>query len=283
MNDTTKSALSEIKTVSEKENEIKIVVVEDNDELRHFISTLLNNEYVVFEAENGRKGLDIIKKELPDIVISDIMMPDVDGIELLKSVKNDNDLSHIPVILLSAKSAVDDQINGLEFGADDYITKPFSAGYLKTKICSLLKQRQLLYNFYTKNQIVEKNDILNDITPSMPQLTHFDDEFINNMVKTVEENLQNPNFTIDDLAQAMNLSRTVFYRKVKSLLGVSPVDFVKNMRVKRAGQLLEQNEFSIAEIGYMSGFSTPQYFNKVFKETMSCTPKEYKQRSNSDA
>lgn len=261
----------------EEDKATRILIIEDNEELRHFICNVLAKDYVVFEAMNGLQGLDITLAEIPDIVISDIMMPEMDGIEYLKRVKENSDICHIPVVLLSAKSSLNDQIQGLEYGADEYITKPFSSAYLKARVDSLLKQRQMLYDYYTSKTKGEKNtSLLEQLTPSTPQVTHFDDDFIRNVLRSVEENIQNSAFKIDDLAEAMSMSRTVFYRKIKSLVGVSPVDFVKSMRIKRAIQLLEQDEYTVSEVGYMSGFTTPQYFSRVFKEAMGCTPKEYK-------
>ena len=261
----------------EEDKETRILIIEDNEELRHFICNVLAKDYVVFEAGNGRQGLDITLTELPDIVISDIMMPEMDGIEYLKRVKENSNVCHIPVILLSAKSSLNDQIQGLEYGADEYITKPFSSTYLKARVDSLLRQRQMLYDYYTSKTKEEKDTgLMEQLAPSTPQVTHFDDDFIRNILQSVEENIQNSDFKIDDLSGAMSMSRTVFYRKVKSLIGVSPVDFVKTMRIKRAVQLLEQDEYTVSEVGYMSGFTTPQYFSRVFKEAMGCTPKEYK-------
>lgn len=255
----------------------RILIIEDNEELRHFICNVLARDYVVFEAGNGRQGLELTLTEMPDMVISDIMMPEMDGIEYLKRVKENSNICHIPIILLSAKSSLNDQIQGLEYGADEYITKPFSSTYLKARVDSLLRQRQMLYDYYT-SKVKEGKDatLLDQLTPSTPQVTHFDDDFIRNVLQSIEENIQNSDFKIDDLAEAMSMSRTVFYRKVKSLMGVSPVDFVKTMRIKRAAQLLEQDEYTVSEVGYMSGFTTPQYFSRVFKEAMGCTPKEYK-------
>lgn len=255
----------------------RILIIEDNEELRHFICNVLARDYVVFEAGNGRQGLELTLTEMPDMVISDIMMPEMDGIEYLKRVKENSNICHIPIILLSAKSSLNDQIQGLEYGADEYITKPFSSTYLKARVDSLLRQRQMLYDYYT-SKVKEGKDatLLDQLTPSTPQITHFDDDFIRNVLHSIEENIQNSDFKIDDLAEAMSMSRTVFYRKVKSLMGVSPVDFVKTMRIKRAAQLLEQDEYTVSEVGYMSGFTTPQYFSRVFKEAMGCTPKEYK-------
>lgn len=285
MNDSSISELQQ-ETVNaspeEEDKETRILIIEDNEELRHFIYTVLSKDYVVFEAENGKQGLDITLSQMPDIVISDIMMPEMDGIEYLKSVKENSNICHIPVILLSAKASLSDQIQGLEYGADEYITKPFSSTLLKARVDSLLKQRQVLYEYYLSKlkSKEEVKGIMDRLSPSTPQVTHFDDDFIRNILQSVEDNLQNSDFRIDDLAEAMSMSRTVFYRKVKSLMGVSPVDFVKSMRIKRAIQLLEQDEYTVSEVGYMSGFATPQYFSRVFKEAMGCTPKEYKTKNN---
>jgi len=268
---------------NESDKELSILIVEDNEELRHFMVSLLQTTYLVAEAADGIEGFDKIKSTLPDLVISDIMMPRMDGIELLDKTRKDHDISHIPFILLSAKSTLEDRINGLEYGADDYITKPFSGGYLKARISSLLKQRKHLKEYFTciqspdnESKNISPQDTLKDIFPSAPTITHFDETFIKKIAQSVEEQLNNPNFKIEDLADSMNLSRTVFYRKIKSILGVSPKDFVKDMRIKKAVQLLDTGEYSISEIAYMSGFSSPQYFSRVFKEVKNCTPSEYK-------
>lgn len=265
------------------DKELSVLIVEDNEELRHFIVSILQETYQVIEASNGMEGLDKIKSTLPDLVISDIMMPLMDGIELLDKTRKDHDVSHIPFILLSAKSTLEDRINGLEYGADDYITKPFSGGYLKTRISSLLKQRKNLKEYFTDMQSAgseskssSSKDSLNNHFPSAPSITHFDELFIKKIAQSVEEQLGNQDFRIEDLAETVNLSRAVFYRKIKSILGVPPKDFVRDMRVKKAIHLLDTGEYSVSEIAYMSGFSSPQYFSRVFKEVMNCTPSEYK-------
>ena len=285
----------------------QILVIEDNEELRRFICSILNHEFEVLEAGNGREGLEKTRQAGPDLVISDIMMPEMDGIGYLKAVRGDTSLCHIPIILLSAKASLDDQIKGLDYGADDYITKPFSSSYLKAKIETILKQRQHLLNYFTGlnpagTMAVNGNSpqtadgipaqaanpgpfqdgqpaaesLLDQLEPSAPQITNFDREFLEVLVRTVEENFQNAAFRIDDLTDTFHMSRTVFYRKVKSLTGVPPVDFVSRMRIKRSIQLLEQSQLSISEIGYITGFTTPQYFTRVFKRLTGCTPKEYR-------
>lgn len=185
-------------TEEEEDKETRILIIEDNEELRHFICGVLAREYVVLEAGNGCQGLEMTLRELPDIVISDIMMPEMDGIEYLKRVKGNNDICHIPIILLSAKSSLNDQIQGLEYGADEYITKPFSSAYLKARVDSLLKQRQILYDYYISKMREGEKDtsLMEQLTPSTPQVTHFDNDFIRNILQSVEENIQNSEFKL---------------------------------------------------------------------------------------
>ena len=261
--------------------------MDDNEELRHFIVSILRKEYHIIEAENGKKGLEIIRLELPDLVLSDVMRPCMDGIELLEEVKKNHDTSHIPFVLLSAKSALDDRIRGLEYGADDYITKPFSSGYLRARISSLLRQREMLHDYFMKQafrsfeqeNLVASSVSLDSFSPSIPQITSFDEVFIQRVIQVVESKLQEQDFKIEDLADTMKMGRTVFYRKVKSILGVTPIDLVKDMRVKRAIQLLDSGNYNISQVAYMSGFSSPQYFSRVFKELKNCTPSEYKTKA----
>ncbi|MFV0538712.1 MAG: response regulator [Dysgonomonas sp.] len=264
-----------VKEMSGKET--TILIIEDNNELRKFICSILSKEYNTLEACNGKQGLIITENETPDIVISDIMMPEMDGIEYLKQVKENRDTSHIPIILLSARNSIEDRIQGLEYGADDYISKPFNSAYIKARIRSLLKQRKVLYNFYTNRELVDSK--IDDTEKSTIQVTEFDDEFIRNVIANIENNIQNPDFLIDDLADAIGMSRTVFYRKLKIIIGQAPSDFVRDMRLKRAKELLDTDKYTISEVAYMSGFNTPQYFSKVFKDMTNYSPKEYRQRN----
>ena len=258
-----------------------ILIVEDNDELRRFVMHILSRDYYVLEASDGRQGLEVTLREIPDIIVSDIMMPEMDGIEFLKKVKENNDVCHIPIVLLSAKSSVEDRIQGLDCGAVDFISKPFNSSYLKVKIQSILKQREMFHAFYMANSSGKekpKSNVSDEPKIDLLEITHFDNEFMQKVVTSIEENIQNSEYKIDDLADAMNMSRTVFYRKIKSIVGISPVDFVKNMRIKHALKLLETGDYSISEIGYLCGFTTPQYFSKVFKDIMNFTPKEYRRK-----
>ena len=273
----------EVQLSRQEEKERSILIIEDNDELRRFLAMILRDCYHVLEAGDGRQGLEIIGRELPDLIVSDVMMPEMDGIELLAAVKVNRDTSHIPVILLSAKASVDDRVRGLEYGADDYIAKPFNSTYLKARIESLIRQRSSLAAYYLGSSLKDSDktekkqpDVkLEQVLESVPS---FNNTFIQEVIRLVDENLQNPDFKIDDLAETMNMSRAVFYRKIKTFTGASPIDLVKEMRLKRALELLDADTYSLSEVAYQSGFSSPQYFSRVFKEQMQCTPNEYKRR-----
>ena len=273
----------EVQLSRQEEKERSILIIEDNDELRRFLAMILRDCYHVLEAGDGRQGLEIIGRELPDLIVSDVMMPEMDGIELLAAVNVNRDTSHIPVILLSAKASVDDRVRGLEYGADDYIAKPFNSAYLKARIESLIRQRSSLAAYYLGSSLKDSDktekkqpDVkLEQVLESVPS---FNNTFIQEVIRLVDENLQNPDFKIDDLAETMNMSRAVFYRKIKTFTGASPIDLVKEMRLKRALELLDADTYSLSEVAYQSGFSSPQYFSRVFKEQMQCTPNEYKRR-----
>lgn len=258
---------------------LTVLIVEDNSELRMFLHTILADKYIVKEATNGQEGLEQALQEVPDLIISDVMMPVMDGLDMVKNIKENRNICHIPIILLSAKSSLDDRIAGLEQGIDDYITKPFSATYLKTRITSLLRQRQMLQELYLTN--LTKSGPLTDphgLAPSQPQITPFDDQFMQQVMEFMEEQMDNSELTIDDFANRLLLSRTVFYRKLKSIVGLTPVDFIRDIRIKRAVQLIDSGNFNISQVAYMTGFNDPKYFSKCFKKQMGITPTEYKDK-----
>lgn len=258
---------------------LTVLIVEDNSELRTFLHTILAGKYIVKEATNGQEGLEQALQEVPDLIISDVMMPVMDGLDMVKNIKENRNICHIPIILLSAKSSLDDRIAGLEQGIDDYITKPFSATYLKTRITSLLQQRKMLQEIYLDN--LAKGGNLPDsygLTPSQPQITPYDDQFMKQVMEYMEEQMDNSELTIDDFANRLMLSRTVFYRKLKSIVGLTPVDFIRDIRIKRAVQLIDSGNFNFSQVAYMTGFNDPKYFSKCFKKQMGITPTEYKDK-----
>lgn len=258
-------------TVSE--DTISILIVEDNTTLRTFLRDILAEHYKVIEATNGQEGLELAHQQVPDFIISDIMMPVMDGLDMVKAIKEDKDICHIPIILLSAKSSLDDRINGLEQGVDDYITKPFSSTYLKTRIRLLLQQRkQLQQRFMEQYTQTSKNSYLE---PSPIQITSLDKQFMDKVKEVVEKHIEDCEFSIDQFAQETNMGRTTFYQKLKNITGLSPIEFLQTMRIKRAIQLIDTKEYNISTIAYMCGFNDAKYFGKCFKKHIGVTPSEY--------
>ena len=262
---------------SAKTKKSTILIVEDNQELQEYLYSTLNIEYNVLAAQNGKDGLNSASKYMPDLILSDIMMPVMDGIQMVKAIKNDKIICHIPIVLLSAKSCLGDRISGLEEGIDDYITKPFSSAYLKARIRSLIRQREELQKWYMSLLVVgPKETSYEKLNPSIPKFTSQDELFIKQLMQIMEENMDNTSFSVNDFADNMSMSRTVFYKKVKSMLGISPVDFIKDIRVKRAVQLIDSGITSLTEVAYKCGFNDPNYFAKCFKKQTGITPSEYK-------
>jgi DNA-binding response OmpR family regulator/two-component sensor histidine kinase len=248
-----------------------VLVVEDNTDLRRFLCNQLEQYYQVKDAADGAEGLQMANKLMPDLIISDVMMPNMDGIEMLNRLKNDVTTSHIPVILLTAKSSVENQIQGLKYGADFYITKPFHTDFILASVESLIKRRKQLF----ENMLSAKN--LVQLSPGEILITSKDESLLKECIKIVEENLADPDFNIDAVASSVGLGRTTFYKKLKSLTGLAPVEFVRDMRLKRAKQLLDAGEHSISEIAYMVGFNSSGYFSTCFKDQYKSSPTEYLQ------
>lgn len=290
LNDTPKTASDisgETKSHAEKEELDgnmadchSILVVEDNEELRTFLKNSLSEHYTVITAANGEEGLQHAIDDLPDLIISDVMMPVMDGLEMVKHIKDNSTVCHIPIIVLSAKASLDDRIAGLEQGIDDYITKPFSSTYLKTRITTLLRQRKSLQEMYMAQLTNGKGSavISCNLAPSQPQITPYDEKFMQRVMEFMEQQMDNSELTIDAFAEHLMMSRTIFYRKLKSIIGLTPVDFIREIRIKRAVQLIDSGEYNFSQIAYMTGFSDPKYFSKCFKKVMEVTPSEYKEK-----
>ncbi|MBQ8520622.1 MAG: response regulator [Bacteroides sp.] len=257
------------------EDALSILVVEDNTELREFLKDILSGSYRVWEAANGQEGLELARQQVPDFIISDIMMPVMDGLDMVKAIKEDRDICHIPIILLSAKSSLDDRINGLEQGVDDYITKPFSSTYLKTRIRSLLQQRKQLQQRYMEQYARPAAGKKDYTEPEPPQITLLDEQFMETVRQAAEKHIENADFTIDLFTQEVGIGRTVFYQKLKTITGLTPIDFLQTMRIKRAAQLMDSSEYNVSTIAYMTGFSDPKYFSKCFKKHTGLSPTEY--------
>lgn len=262
-----------------------ILVVEDNLELLQFIKDIFSKDFRVITAVNGQEGFEKTLNAIPDLIVCDVMMPVMDGLEMIRQIKENKDVCHIPIIILSAKDSLDDRIIGLERGIDDYITKPFSASYLKARIRTLLKQRKSIQEAFLASLTLsmpsemkkDQHEVLN-LMPADPKIVNFDEQLIQQLLAFMEENMDNSALTVDDIAQYLSMSRTVFYKKSKSLFGVTPIDLIKDIRVKRSVQLIEGGGYSFSEIAYMSGFSDPNYFGKCFKKRMGVTPSKYKEK-----
>lgn len=258
-----------------------LLVVEDNEELRSFLKMIFEKEFQVIEADNGLAGLEKAVKYLPDIIISDIMMPVKDGIALTHDLHDTPATSHIPVVLLTAKTDMDSRLSGLKQGADAYITKPFSSTYLKARVENLLTKRRELQRLYCSTLLDEPAAISAEETPEPPalQLSDYDRKFMEKLTALIEANIGNSSLVVEDLAMELAVSRSVFFRKLKSLTGLAPIELIKEMRVKKAASLIVSTDESMSQIAYMVGFNDSRYFSKCFKAHYGLTPTEYRLKS----
>lgn len=251
--------------VSENTNRPTVLVIDDNTDIRQYERTLLQDEYIVLEAADGKEGLAVALKEVPDLVICDVMMPVMDGLEFTKQLKTNTATSHIPVIMLTAKNLEEHRAEGYEHGADSYITKPFHSKVLLARIENLLRQRQLLKHLYQGTKETEK-----EISESL--LEDRDKQFLKQLQAIIQKNLSDSEFGVEDMGQQIGLSRVQLYRKVKAMTGSSVVDLLRKARLAKARRLLETRSMSVSEVAYEVGFSAPSYFTKCFKEEYGMLP-----------
>lgn len=244
-----------------------ILLVDDNAEIRNFIHSNINKEYQVIEAVNGSEGLAEASENIPDLIIADIMMPVMNGLELTRLLKNNELTSHIPVILLTAKASDSSKLEGLETQADDYITKPFNTNELKARIRNLILNRKKLQEKYSKNIVVNPSDI---------EVVSIDERFLQKALCIVENNIGEPGYSIEKFSKDLNMSRTQVHRKLNALTGQSASEFIRSLRLKRAAQLLKQKSGTVSEIAFLTGFNNLSYFTKSFKEQFGIAPSEYK-------
>lgn len=261
----------EVVQSTEKEQikkEHHILIVEDNLQILNYLKDNLQADYSIATAINGKEALKSIDEKQPDIMITDIMMPVMSGTELTHKLKDSIDTSHIPVIMLTAKSSMEDQIEGIECGAEAYILKPFNMSYVNAVISNLIKQRKVLHSKY----IQEKEDLLSNI-----KINGKDEKFLEDINILIKENYSEPSFNIEKLVELSYVSRTVFYHKIKALTGVAPVDFLRQKRLHIASQLIINSDYNISEIAVITGFNDAKYFSKRFKEIYKFTPSQYKE------
>ncbi len=247
----------------------KLLIIDDNKELRDYLYTKLHREYSIVLAENGEEGIKHAQELNPDLIITDVKMPKLDGIELTKQLKNNFETSHIPIILLTAKSSLNSKIEGIDCGADDYITKPFHLEYLKTRIVNIINQRKQLKEKFSKEP---------GFKPEKLTTSDKDQEFLSKVIETVEKNIKTPNFTIDDMINELNVTRSFFFKKMKSVSGYAPKEFIRIVKMKKAAELLMNPDTTITQVSYETGFSDPDYFSKSFKNFFGETPTSYKKK-----
>lgn len=243
-----------------------LLLVEDNEDFRFYLKDNLRSSYRIVEARNGKEGLVKALTELPDLIVSDVMMPEMNGIELCKQVKSDPRISHSPVILLTARTAEEQKLEGFESGADDYVTKPFNFEILQSRIKNLIHQRELFQKDFRKRIEVKASSLT---------ITSLDEKLIERAIKCVEDNVANPEFSVEDLSHHLNMSRVHLYKKLTSLTGKSPLEFIRTIRLQQAAQLLEKSQLTVSEIAYKVGFNNPKYFARYFKEEYKVLPSAY--------
>jgi signal transduction histidine kinase/DNA-binding response OmpR family regulator/ligand-binding sensor domain-containing protein len=249
-------------------NKNTILIIEDNSDIRQYLSTHLSKEFEVVLAEDAEQGLDIILKSLPDLILCDIAMPGMDGIQLTRQVKGQIETSHIPIILLTARTALLFKMDGLESGADDYITKPFNFNLLQLRIRNLITSRKGLRERYAKD-FQRFDNVPNEVSYS-----DLDEQFLTKVSQIIHEHIADPEFSVDDLARKLLMNRKQVYRKIKALTDSTPVEFIRAIRLKQAAVLLRSHQYTISEITYMVGFQDFKYFRERFKAFFGVNPSD---------
>ncbi len=255
--------------VSERES---LLIVDDNQEIVDYLQHYFGKQYDIAIAFNGKAALELLEKETFDLIISDVMMPELDGIQLSKKIKQNITTCHIPIILLTAKSGTAHQIKGLEAGADDYVAKPFSIALLDAKVQSILKSRKRLKEYFSSStEIVPENIAFNAL----------DEAFLRQAITIIENHIGDSDFSVDKFSREIGMSRSNLYLKLKAITGESATDFVKRIRFNKATELLETRQYTVAQVAYMCGFNSPSYFSTAFKQYYGCMPTEYLERKES--
>ena len=252
-----------------REEQDIVLVVEDNHEMREYIKGVLEREYSVVEAVNGEEGLRKAEEIIPDMIISDIMMPKLNGVELVKALKNDERTSHVPIILLTAKAGQESKLEGLEIGADDYLTKPFDTRELQIRVKNLIDLRKRLREKFTATQY-------NEPTSEKKKISSVDEQFMTKVKEVIERHLSEEDFSVEDFGREVGMSRMQVHRKLKALIGNSATRYIRSFRLERARRILEERNENISEVAYSVGFGSPAYFTRCFKEEFGYPPSELK-------
>ncbi|MDY0989427.1 two-component regulator propeller domain-containing protein [Flavobacterium sp. CFBP9031] len=260
------TALEEENEITERDQPIKLLIVDDNKEILDYLQEYFSKIYEVTTAYNGQMALDLLEIQPFDLIISDVMMPELDGLHFCKKVKQNINTSHIPLMLLTARNETSQQLKGIEMGADDYITKPFSTPLLAAKITNLLRSRKRLKEYYSVGK---------EMVPENIAFNTLDEEFLKQAIQIVEDHLADSEFSVDQFSKEIGMSRSNLYLKLKAITGESAMDFIKRIRFKKAVELMQSKRYTIAQITYMCGFNSPSYFSTAFKQHYGCMPSEY--------
>lgn len=245
-----------------------ILIVDDEEEILDFLERILNDKYDIIKVENAKDALEILNKEPVQLIVADVMMPQMDGFEFCKIVKSDFEHSHIPVIMLTAKNTLQSKIEGLELGADAYIEKPFSKEHLFAQISSLLSNRNMVRNYFASSPLVHIKSMAH---------TKADERFLENLNETISKRIEDTDLDVENLAGIMNMSRVTLYRKIKAISNLSPLELINIIRLKKAAELLAEGEYRIYEISAIVGYSSQSNFARNFLKQFNMTPTEYMQ------
>ncbi len=274
LNDETETKTSQIENdviSNEKDLKYTIMVVDDNSEILEFLSEGLSAKFVVVTAINGKDAIEKLNQNTVHLIISDVMMPMVDGLELCSFVKNNIEYSHIPVILLTAKNDIDSKIKGLESGADAYLEKPFSFDYLVAQVTNLLANREKERKAFAQRPFFPVYNL---------KMNKADEEFMNRVMDKIQANIADESFNVERLADLLAMSRSVLHRKIKNLVNMAPVDFIRVIRLKQAAELIQSGKYTMAEVSVMVGINSPSYFSKLFLKQFGITPKSFFKKYN---
>ena len=243
-----------------------LLLIDDNEEILDFLERILQHKYAILKALNGQQALKLLETEAVQLIVSDVMMPEVDGFELCKIIKSNFEYSHIPVILLTAKNTIQSKVQGLELGADAYIEKPFSKEHLMAQIASLLANRNSIREFYASSPLVNIRSMAH---------TKADEHFLEKLDAAICKNIEDADMDVEKLAKAMNMSRITLYRKIKAISVLTPLEVINITRLKKAAELLAEVTYKIYEIADMVGFSSQSNFTRSFQKQFGITPTEY--------
>ena len=256
-----------------------VLLIDDNKDIQKLVGELLGSDYNIITASNGKEGVKMASRYVPDLIICDVMMPVMDGLECCRYIKNEVSTSHIPVLMLTACSMDEQRIQGYDSGADGYLSKPFNINVLKSRCSSLIANRKRIKDLWLSRPSAVSKDSpeKTTVTNSLPT-DDIDNEFYNRFLKILNEGMGNPELNVDMIASKMGLERSQFYRKIKALTNYAPVELIRRLRLQRGRELLISTEKTIGEIAYETGFSTPAYFTKCYRDAYGETPSQVRNK-----